>query len=63
MKNSIIRSWFTAGVAEIGSDLKLEALAGLLQRFDELQRVRRVDVVVGGAVVEEQPARKIGLRR
>ena len=59
MKNSIIRGLRRARVAQIRADLQLEALAGALQRRDELQRVGRVDVVVGRAVVDHQPALEV----
>ncbi len=62
MKNSIIRSLVDAAVALVGADLHLEALAGRLQRLDELQRVVRMHVVVGGAVVEQQPAAQVRRR-
>src|SRR5262245_22038477 len=42
------------GVAAVGADLDVEALARGLQRIDQLQRVGRMHVVVGGAVVDQQ---------
>src|SRR5262245_54233376 len=49
----------------IRADLDVEALTSALQRIDQLQRVRRVDVVVRGTVVEEQApieTRRVGQR-
>ena len=56
MKNSIIRSWLIAECPRSGPTCTLEALAGPLQRRDQLHRVVRVHVVVRGAVIEHQPA-------
>src|SRR5215204_3731960 len=53
-----------ARVAAVGTDLDIKALAGVLQRLDQLQRVRRMDVVVGGAVVEQQaPLQRLRIRQ
>ena len=59
MKNSIMRWLLTPRVALVRPDLHLEALARPLQRLDELHRVVRMHVVVGGAVVDQQPALQV----
>src|SRR6478735_2965418 len=43
-----------AAVPAIRSHLYVETLPGLLQRLDQLHHVRRVDIVVRRAVIEQQ---------
>src|SRR5690606_29438986 len=47
------------GVPAVGPDLDLEALAGALERLDQLQRVGGVHVVVGGAVVDHEATAQV----